>query len=48
MDESGEKFRVGRFGRVVVITSQFIVNDDLGAFTRITPRLRRQATASAR
>jgi hypothetical protein len=33
--ESKEKYRIATYGKVVAITRQVIINDDLGAFTRI-------------
>lgn len=35
MGEAGEKYKVETFGRIVAITRQVLINDDLGAFTRI-------------
>ena len=35
MGEAAEKYRVETYGRVVSVTRQVIVNDDLGAFTRV-------------
>ena len=35
MSDAGEKYRVETFGRIVSITRQVLVNDDLGAFTRV-------------
>ncbi|ABS14221.1 HK97 family phage prohead protease [Brucella anthropi] len=33
--EAGEKYRIETYGKVIGITRQTIINDDLGAFTRI-------------
>lgn len=33
--EAGEKFSIATYGKVIGLTRQVIVNDDLGAFTRI-------------
>ncbi|ELT51010.1 prohead protease/major capsid protein fusion protein [Brucella intermedia] len=33
--EAGEKYRIETYGKVIGITRQVIINDDLGAFTRI-------------
>ncbi|MFO1150996.1 MAG: HK97 family phage prohead protease [Alsobacter sp.] len=35
MGEAGETYKIATYGKIVGITRQVIVNDDLGAFTRI-------------
>ncbi|MCW0398762.1 ATP-dependent Clp protease proteolytic subunit [Xanthomonas sacchari] len=35
MGDSAEKYRVQKYGRIVAITWETVINDDLGAFTRI-------------
>lgn len=35
MGEAAERYKVETFGRIVAVTRQVIINDDLGAFTRI-------------
>lgn len=35
LGEAGEKYSIATFGKVVSITRQAIINDDLGAFTRV-------------
>lgn len=39
LEESGEKYKVEKFGLIIGKTWELMVNDDLGAFTRIPARL---------
>ncbi|MDT8328527.1 MAG: Clp protease ClpP, partial [Roseovarius sp.] len=41
--DAGETFRVERFGRVVTLTFEAVVNDDLGAFARLPQQFARGA-----
>lgn len=45
LGESKESYRIETYGRVVAITRQVLINDDLGAFTRI-PAIYGQAIAT--
>lgn len=37
--EAGESYRLNTFGRIIAMTRQAIINDDLGAFTDLARRL---------
>lgn len=39
MDEDSTSYRVGKFGRIVALSWETLVNDDLGAFLRVQPAL---------
>jgi len=41
--ESGEGYAISTFGKIFSITRQSLINDDLGAFTFITPKLAKAA-----
>jgi len=43
LSEAAEKYQVRPFGKIVGVTRQVIVNDDLDAFTRIPERMGRRA-----
>lgn len=43
VSEAAEKYQLKTYGRVVPITRQALVNDDLGAFTRLTEMFGRRA-----
>lgn len=43
MSDAGEKYRVETYGRIIGITRQAIINDDLGAFTRLPRAFGQQA-----
>lgn len=45
MAEAAESYRIDTFGRIIGLTRQAIVNDDLGAFTDVTRRLGQAAAA---
>jgi hypothetical protein len=39
MDEDSATYKVSKFGRIVALTWETLVNDDLGAFLRVQPAL---------
>lgn len=39
MDEDSATYKVSKFGRIVALTYETLVNDDLGAFLRVQPAL---------
>ena len=39
MDEDSTKYRVAKFGRIVSLTWETLVNDDLGVFVRVQPAM---------
>lgn len=43
MSEAAEKYRVEEFAKIVAISRKVIINDDLGAFTKIPERMGRRA-----
>jgi len=43
LSEAAEKYRVEEYARVIALTRKTIVNDDLGAFTRLPERMGRRA-----
>lgn len=43
LSEAKEAYKLGTYGKVVAITRQVIVNDDLGAFTRVPALMARAA-----
>jgi len=43
LSESAEKYKVEKFGRIIGLTWELLLNDDLGAFTRIPANLGRKA-----
>lgn len=45
MAEAAESYRIDTFGRIIGLTRQAIVNDDLGAFTDVTRRLGQASAA---
>lgn len=45
MAEAAESYRIDTFGRIIGLTRQAIVNDDLGAFADVTRRLGQAAAA---
>lgn len=45
MDESAESYRVETFGKIIGLSRQAIINDDLGAFQRVPGSMGAQAAA---
>lgn len=45
MSEAGETYKIDTFGRIVGISRQALVNDDIGAFSDLSSRLGRSARA---
>jgi hypothetical protein len=43
LSEAKEAYKLGTYGKVVAVTRQIIVNDDLGAFTRVPALMARAA-----
>lgn len=43
ISEAAEKYRVEEFAKIIAVSRKVIVNDDLGAFTRIPERMGRRA-----
>ena len=43
MDEDSTSYRIAKFGRIVSLTWETLVNDDLSAFLRVQPALGRAA-----
>ena len=43
--EAGESYKLGTFGRIIALTRQAIINDDLGAFADLARRLGQAAQA---
>jgi len=43
MSEAAEKYRIAEFARIVSVSRKVIVNDDLGAMTRVPDRMGRRA-----
>ena len=44
ISEAAEKYRVEEFAKIITLSRKVIVNDDLGAFTRVPERLGRRAS----